>query len=98
MASGNITMPVSHGEKSEKFGGENFKQWQTKMLFYLATLQLAKFLKDPPGPMEDESEMAKEEREQTWMSGDFLCKNYLLGGLDNTMYNVYQGMTSAKIL
>ena len=98
MASGNITVPVSHGEKPEKFGGANFKQWQSKMLFYLTTLQLAKFLKDPPGPVEGESEMAKEEREQTWLSGDFLCKNYLLGGLDNTLYNVYQGMTSAKIL
>ena len=68
MPSGNITVPVSHGEKPEKFGGANFKQWQSKMLFYMTTLQLAKFLKDPPGPVEGESETAKEEREQTWLS------------------------------
>ena len=98
MAIENITIPVFHGEKSEKFGGANFKQWHTKILFYLTTLQLAKFLKDRLGPMEGESETTKEEREQTWLYEDFLCKNYLLGGLNNTMYNVYQGMSSAKIL
>ena len=59
MASGNITVPVAHGEKPEKFGGANFKQWQSKMLFYLTTLQLAKFLKEtPPGHVEGEPEAA----------------------------------------
>ena len=38
------TIPVSHGEKSEKFNGANFKRWQQKMLFYLTTLKLARFL------------------------------------------------------
>ena len=37
-------MTVSHGEKPEKFNGTNFKRWQQKMLFYLTTLNLARFL------------------------------------------------------
>ena len=99
MASGNITVPVAHGEKSEKFDGANFKQWQRKMLFYLTTLQFAKFLKEtPPGPVEGEPEATWKLRAEAWLQGDFLCKNYLLGGLDNTLYNVYQGMASAKSL
>ena len=99
MASGNITVPVAHGEKSEKFGGANFKQWQSKMLFYLTTLQLAKFLKETPlGHVKGEPEASWKLRVEAWSQGDFLCKNYLMGGLDNTLYNVYQGMASAKIL
>jgi hypothetical protein len=33
-----------HGEKPEKFNGLNFKRSQQKILFYLTTLNLAKFL------------------------------------------------------
>ena len=44
-----LTVNVSHGEKPEKFNGTDFKRCQQKMLFYLTTLSLAKFLrKDPP--------------------------------------------------
>lgn len=47
-------VPVNHNEKSEKFTGVNFKTRQQKMLFYLTTLYLARFLKeDPPTVRED---------------------------------------------
>ena len=26
-----------------------------------------------------------------WMHGDFLCRNYILNGLDDSLYNVYVG-------
>lgn len=35
---------ANHCEKPEKFSGNNFKRWQQKMLFYLTTLNLARFL------------------------------------------------------
>ena len=35
--------PLSHHERPEKFAGVNFKRWQQKMLFYLTTLNLARF-------------------------------------------------------
>ena len=38
-----VPMTVSHGEKPEKFNGTEFKRWQQKMLFYLTTLNLARF-------------------------------------------------------
>ena len=40
--SGSIS--VSPGGKPEKFNGLNFKRWQQKMIFYLTTLNLARFL------------------------------------------------------
>ena len=48
---------VSHGEKPEKFNGNDFKRWQQKMLFYLTTLNLAKFLReDAPICSENEAD------------------------------------------
>ena len=54
------TMPisVSPGEKPEKFNGLNFKRWQQKMLFYLTTLNLARFLtEEAPNLKEDERDI-----------------------------------------
>ena len=50
-------MTVSHGEKPKKFNGTEFKRWQQKMLFYLTTLNLARFLQeDAPALKEDETD------------------------------------------
>ena len=38
-----VQMTVSHGKKHKKFNG---KMWQQKMLFYLTTLNLARFLQE----------------------------------------------------
>ena len=42
------TVPIHHCEKSKKFSGLNFKIWQQKMLFYLTTLNLGRFLTEKP--------------------------------------------------
>ncbi|KAL2486616.1 Uncharacterized protein Adt_31372 [Abeliophyllum distichum] len=41
---GHVNVSVNHGEKYETFNGLNFKRWQQNMLFYLTTLNLARFL------------------------------------------------------
>ena len=33
-----------------------------------------------------------------WKHGDFLCWNYILNGLDNTLYNMYSVKSTAKEL
>ena len=49
-----VQAPVNHGEKPEKFNGVDFKRWQQKMLFYLTTLNLARFLtEEAPVPNEN---------------------------------------------
>ena len=70
-------LPNPKPEKPGKFDGTEFKWWQQKMLFYLTTL--ARFLQeDPPEPETD-----------AWTQCDFLCRNYILNGLDDSLYNVY---------
>ena len=94
------TVPVSQAEKPEKFIGTYFKRWQQKMLFYLATLHLARYLyeeapKQKEGDVADFQTMAAID---AWKEGDFLCKNYILNGLDNMLYNVYSVKESVKAL
>ncbi|KAL2491386.1 Uncharacterized protein Adt_27014 [Abeliophyllum distichum] len=90
---------VPHGKKSEKFIGVEFKRWYQKMLFYLTTLNLEKFLnEDPPAIQEGENNRASLIALDAWKHSDFLCKNYVLNGLDNTLYNMYCSKQSAKDL
>ena len=86
----NVPTHVSHGEKLEKFNGNDFKRWKHKMLSYLTTLNLAKFLReDAPICSENEADRQVVAAVDAWKHSDFLCKNYILNGLDNILYNVY---------
>ena len=91
--------PMGHAEKPEKFGGSDFKKWQQKMLFYLTTLNLAKFLTEvAPILKENETNVQTVAAVEAWHNSDFLCKNYILNGLSDTLYNVYSGVKTAKEL
>ena len=90
---------VSHREKLEKFNRNDFKIWQQKMLFYLVTLNLAKFLcEDAPVCSENVVDRQVVAAIDAWKHSDFLCKNYILNGLDNTLYNVYSPIKTAREL
>ncbi|XP_057489383.1 uncharacterized protein LOC130775236 [Actinidia eriantha] len=87
------------GERPEKFSGLDFKYWHQKMLFYLTTLGLAKYLQEEaPTLSEAEQDPTTVTAVQAWKHGDFLCKNYILNGLDKTLYNVYSSLPTAKLL
>ena len=93
------TVPVSHNEKPEKFNGVDFKRWQQKMLFYLTTLNLARFLTED-APVVDENEQDRQVliAADTWKHGDFLCRNYVLNGLHDALYSVYCAKRTSKEL
>ena len=94
-----ITVPINHGEKLEKFNGTEFKRWQQKILFYLTTLNLAKFLyENAPNLKENEMDRQVVAAMEAWKHADFLCKNYIPNGLYNTLYNVYSLIKTSKEL
>jgi hypothetical protein len=33
-----------------------------------------------------------------WKHNNFICKNYIFNGLDNTIYDVYSSVNSMKVL
>ncbi|XP_073120925.1 uncharacterized protein [Henckelia pumila] len=96
-----VVVPVSNSreEKPEKFTGANFKRWQQKMLFYLTTLNLARFLsEDAPKLKEGEGDVESVSALEAWNHSDFLCQNYVLNGLADSLYNVYCEKKTAKEL
>ncbi|XXG47919.1 hypothetical protein AAC387_Pa02g2483 [Persea americana] len=90
---------VNHGGKPEKFNGIDFKRWQQKMLFYLPTLNLAQFLhQDAPALKEDETNKKVVDAVDALKHAYFICRNYIPNGVDNTLYNVYCLLKTAKEL
>ena len=69
------------------------------MLFYLTTLNLARFFHEKaPTLKEGESDRQVVAAVDAWKHLDFLCRNYILKGLDNMLYNVYSPLKSVKEL
>ncbi|KAL0301831.1 UNVERIFIED_CONTAM: hypothetical protein Sradi_6459900 [Sesamum radiatum] len=69
------------------------------MLFYLTTLNLARFLsEEAPVMSEGESDTQKRAAIDAWGHGDFLCRNYILNGLSDRLYNMYSSATTARAL
>ncbi|XP_075499434.1 uncharacterized protein LOC142537833 [Primulina tabacum] len=86
-------------EKTEKFTGVDFKRWRQKMLFYLTMLNLARFLtEDAPKLNEGEGDVESVSAVEAWNHSDFLCRNYVLNGLADSLYNVFCEKKAAKEL
>nr|GFA00791.1 uncharacterized protein [Tanacetum cinerariifolium] len=82
---------ANHAERLEKFNGRNFKRWKLKILFYLTTLGLVRFLKETvpqiEPPAEGQSSNAQVVQDvKAWKHSDFLCHNYVLNGLIDPLY------------
>ncbi|XP_073154047.1 uncharacterized protein [Henckelia pumila] len=96
-----VTAPAAsnaHAERPEKFSGSDFKTWQQKMLLYLTTLHLARFLKETVAVPAPDADTQTRSAFDAWCHSDFLCRNYILNGLDNTLYSVYSATKTAKEL
>lgn len=91
-----IPVVVAHGKKPKKFTG-NFKRLQQKKLFYLTTLNLAWVLYEDASMLkEGETDKQVQTTVEAWNHSDFLCKNYIVNSLDNTLYSVYSPIRTAK--
>ncbi|XP_022888917.1 uncharacterized protein LOC111404326 [Olea europaea var. sylvestris] len=69
------------------------------MLFYLTTLNLARFLTETaPKLNEGEGDVQALSALDAWKHSDFLCRNYIMNSLTDALYNVYSTMKIAKEL
>ncbi|KAF3684553.1 hypothetical protein T459_03451 [Capsicum annuum] len=90
---------MAPAEKPGKFSSINFKQWQQKMFFYLTTLCLQWFTSEyAPEVPEETSDKDRFIIIEAWKHSDFLCRNYILSGFQDDLYNVYSGTKTSKKL
>ncbi|KAL2518377.1 Uncharacterized protein Adt_14624 [Abeliophyllum distichum] len=94
-----MTLPVNHGEKPEKFNGSNFKRWQQKMLFYLTTLNLARFLtENAPVLQEGQGDIQAISAVDIGSTLISCAEIMFMNGLADSFYNVYCTIKTAKEL
>ncbi|PHU09897.1 Glyceraldehyde-3-phosphate dehydrogenase, cytosolic [Capsicum chinense] len=95
----NAPPTMAPAEKPEKFLGIDFKRWQEKMFFYLTTLCQQRFnSEDAPEVPEGTSDKDRFVIVEAWKHSDFLCRNYILSGLQDDLYNIYSGTKTLKEL
>ncbi|KAL6586453.1 hypothetical protein OROMI_001441 [Orobanche minor] len=87
--SNTILVPVNHADKLERFNWRNFKRWQQKTMFYLTTLGLSRFLKEDAPKYNEESDQQTLMAIDAWKTTEYLCRNYVMNGLADSLYNVY---------
>ncbi|XP_070026080.1 uncharacterized protein [Nicotiana sylvestris] len=69
------------------------------MFFYLMTLSLQKFIKkDIPVLPNETPDNERFLVTEAWKHSNFLCKNYILSGLEDDLYNVYSNVKMSKEL
>ncbi|XP_048318866.2 uncharacterized protein LOC125418693 [Ziziphus jujuba] len=68
------------------------------MLFYLTTLGLVRFLTKDAPPSDEESDKENLMAVDVWKNSNYLCWNYVLNGLCDTLYRVFYVTKSAKEL
>lgn len=91
---------ASDFNKPFRFEGAHFKRWQQKMLFFLTVKKVANVLTDEC-PVADET-VEQDERAKTakeillWKEHDYLCKNFILNGLADELYDYYSTCKSAR--
>ncbi|XP_043725696.1 uncharacterized protein LOC122672259 [Telopea speciosissima] len=93
-----MKIPGNEISKLDKFEGSLFKRWKGKMFFFLTDLKIVHVLNE-----EKPKALAKHhwrtssgetpiqiQQCQKWEQDDFMCKGYILNGLSNTLYDVYE--------
>ncbi|XP_057495666.1 uncharacterized protein LOC130780663 [Actinidia eriantha] len=69
------------------------------MTFYLTTLNLVGCsTEEAPIVAKNETDSQKVIARDHWNNADYLCKNYILNALEDSLYSVYNDMKSAKEL
>ena len=69
------------------------------MLLYLTTMNLIRFLiENAPKLRENELDIQVFNIVDAWKHSDFLCRNYVMNGLVDFLYNVYSNNKTTKEL
>ncbi|XP_010520984.1 PREDICTED: uncharacterized protein LOC104799981 [Tarenaya hassleriana] len=90
-------VPIGPAERPEQFKGQNFKRWQQKMLFFLTQLKLSRYLTEEE-PIPEEGNAKSLASCQQWKHNNFMCWNFVLNGLDDSLYGVFSKYVTAKQL
>ncbi|XP_010496199.1 PREDICTED: uncharacterized protein LOC104773317 [Camelina sativa] len=90
----------SQGMMPDKFDGKaGFKTWQKKMCYYLASMNMERYLtEDPPTLPQGDTDVYVVGSMDSWAQGDYCCKIQILNRLVNDLYDLYNMYKTSKAL
>lgn len=89
-------------DRPGKFSGPNFKRWKNKMLFFLTLKDVASVLDTDcpvmpnPQPEDIDEQGLILEDISDWKNAEFKCRNFILNGLSDELYDYYLQSPTAK--
>ncbi|VFQ90292.1 unnamed protein product [Cuscuta campestris] len=93
-----VMLPANSVKEPEKFTGVGFKIWQQRMLFWLTTLNLARYLREDPPVVGENADEPTIQAKEAWIANNYTCLNLILNCLSDALYAVYRRAASAKEL
>ncbi|XP_010445316.1 PREDICTED: uncharacterized protein LOC104727963 [Camelina sativa] len=94
------TKLTDSGMMPDKFDGKaGFKTWQNKMRYYLASMNMERYLtEDPPTLPQGDTDVYVVGSMDSWAQGDYCCKGQILNRLVNDLYDLYSMYKTSKAL
>ncbi|VFR01020.1 unnamed protein product [Cuscuta campestris] len=93
-----VMLPANSVKEPTKFTGVDFKIWQQRMLFWLTTLNLARYLREDPPVVGENADEPTVQAKEAWIANNYTCLNLILNCLSDALYAVYSRAASAKEL
>ncbi|VFQ69320.1 unnamed protein product [Cuscuta campestris] len=91
-------LPANSVKEPAKFTGVGFKIWQQRMLFWLTTLNLARYLREDPPVVGENADEPTVQVKEAWIANNYTCLNLILNCLSDALYAVYSRAASEKEL
>nr|GEV86501.1 zinc finger, CCHC-type [Tanacetum cinerariifolium] len=85
-------------DKLVKFEGQDFHRSQKKMHFLLTTLKVVYVLSTPSHEWHEDETLETTRKRMKWENDDYICRGHILNGMDNSLFDIYQNIESAKAL
>nr|GEW05472.1 lysine-specific demethylase JMJ25-like isoform X2 [Tanacetum cinerariifolium] len=85
-------------DKLVKFEGQDFRRWQKKMHFLLTTLKVVYVLSTPSLEWHEDETLETTRKRMKWENDDYICRGHILNGMDDSLFDIYQNIESAKAL
>nr|GFB90481.1 zinc finger, CCHC-type [Tanacetum cinerariifolium] len=85
-------------DKLVKFEGQDFRRRKKKMHFLLTTLKVVYVLSTPSPEWHEDETLETTRKRMKWENDDYICRGHILNGMDDSLFDIYQNIESAKAL
>ncbi|GJY34830.1 zinc finger, CCHC-type containing protein [Tanacetum coccineum] len=98
MAGNTVKEMTTNFGKLDTFEGHDFRRWQKKMHFLLTMLKMVYVLTTPMTKLLEDARVEAIRIRAKWENNDYICRDHILNGMSDSLFDVYTNVKSAKEL